>query len=128
MPNSIAIFSTDWLNQMLEGQGGWHEHSSNITASCQTKLTCRTRKPEKAATTLNCSQTTSRPVRNGEVFRMEKGQEAHLGQSVYLVALNWHLYYPHPPPQPHTQTIFVLQIVAQCVLKTIYTHWDCLCP
>jgi len=94
MPDSIVIFSTDWLNPMLE-QGG-HEHSSNISASRQTQLTCRRRKPEKAATTPNYSQTTSSPARNGEAFRMEKGQEAHLGQPVSGFELA--LVLPSPTP------------------------------
>lgn len=77
MPGSIFIFSTLWLKEML---GGGNEHSSNTAASCQTQLTCRRRKPEKAATAPNYKHTTSSPEKNAEALRTEKGQEAHLGQ------------------------------------------------
>lgn len=117
MPDSIVIFSTDWLNQRLEGG---HEHSSNIAASRQTQLTCRRRKPEKAATAPNYSQTTSSPVRNGEAFRMEKGQEAHLGQPVSGFELA--LVLPSPTPTAsHTDYFCSPNSCPMCAENYLYS-------
>ena len=52
MPDTIVIFSTDWLNSTLVGA----RHSSNTAAECQTQLTCIWKKPGKAAPPPNYSQ------------------------------------------------------------------------
>lgn len=117
MPDSTVIFSTDWLNQVLE----WgHELSSNTAASCQTQLTHRRRKPEKAATAPNYKQMTSSPEKNGEVLRMEKGQEAHLGQPVSGFELA--LVLPSPTPKPsHTDYFCSPNSCPMCAENYLYS-------
>lgn len=111
MPDTIVIFSADWLNSTLVGA----RHSSNTAAECQTQRTCIWKKPGKAAPPLIIDRGAQARELTG-TSGLDGGQEAPRPRIPELAAVR-----SHPI---NTQSFFACQILVQPQFKSIYTRFS----